>query len=106
MKPKFYYKTVPVLNANVYRLADLVNNSSHILLPGEATMYQGTDFVGRVIEQVQSALVLLRSRLKFGTAWRRRHATCGNVGATPKAQVSRAQAVIIHQARLICRPHA
>ena len=48
MKPKFYYKTVPVLNTHVYRLADLTNNSSHILLPGEATMYQGTDFVGRM----------------------------------------------------------
>jgi hypothetical protein len=48
LAPKFYYKTVPVLNARVYRLADLVNNSEHILLPGEATMYQGTDFVGRM----------------------------------------------------------
>ena len=48
LNPKFYYKTVPVLNAHVYRLADLVNNSTHILLPGEATMYQGTDFVGRM----------------------------------------------------------
>jgi uncharacterized protein (TIGR02231 family) len=48
LTPKFYYKTVPVLNAHVYRLADLVNNSTHILLPGEATMYQGTDFVGRM----------------------------------------------------------
>jgi len=48
LAPKFYYKTVPVLNSHVYRLADLVNSSSHILLPGEATMYQGTDFVGRM----------------------------------------------------------
>jgi hypothetical protein len=48
MAPKYYYKTVPVLNNRVYRLADLVNKSSHILLPGEATMYQGTDFVGRM----------------------------------------------------------
>jgi hypothetical protein len=48
LKPKYYYKTVPVLNTHVYRLADLVNNSTHILLPGEATMYQGTDFVGRM----------------------------------------------------------
>jgi hypothetical protein len=48
MTPKYYYKTVPVLNARVYRLADLMNKSSHILLPGEATMYQGTDFVGRM----------------------------------------------------------
>ena len=48
LAPKFYYKSVPVLNARVYRLADLVNRSEHILLPGEATMYQGTDFVGRM----------------------------------------------------------
>ena len=48
LAPKYYYKTVPVLNTHVYRLADLVNKSEHILLPGEATMYQGTDFVGRM----------------------------------------------------------
>src|SRR4029079_1848644 len=48
LAPKFYYKTVPVLNARVYRQADLANKSQHILLPGEATMYQGTDFVGRM----------------------------------------------------------
>jgi hypothetical protein len=48
LEPKYYYKTVPVLNTHVYRLADLVNKSEHILLPGEATMFQGTDFVGRM----------------------------------------------------------
>ena len=48
LAPKYYYKAVPVLNRHVYRLADLVNKSEHILLPGEATMYQGTDFVGRM----------------------------------------------------------
>jgi uncharacterized protein (TIGR02231 family) len=48
LAPKYYYKAVPVLNRHVYRLADLVNRSSHILLPGEATMYQGSDFVGRM----------------------------------------------------------
>jgi uncharacterized protein (TIGR02231 family) len=48
LTPKYYYKTVPVLNTHVYRLADLVNKSEHVLLPGEATMYQGTDFVGRM----------------------------------------------------------
>ena len=48
LTPKYYYKTVPVLNTHVYRLADLCNKSEHILLPGEATMYQGTDFVGRM----------------------------------------------------------
>jgi Domain of unknown function (DUF4139)/N-terminal domain of unknown function (DUF4140) len=48
LAPKYYYKTVPVLNNHVYRLADLVNSSTHVLLPGEATMFQGTDFVGRM----------------------------------------------------------
>lgn len=48
LAPKYYYKAVPVLNRHVYRIADLVNKSGHILLPGEATMYQGTDFVGRM----------------------------------------------------------
>jgi uncharacterized protein (TIGR02231 family) len=49
LAPKYYFKSVPVLNANVYRLADLVNQSELVLLPGEATMYQGSDFVGRMI---------------------------------------------------------
>jgi hypothetical protein len=48
LAPKYYYKTVPVLNTRVYKLADLCNKSEHVLLPGEATMYQGTDFVGRM----------------------------------------------------------
>jgi uncharacterized protein (TIGR02231 family) len=48
LEPKYYYKAVPVLNRHVYRLADLVNKSGYVLLPGEATMYQGTDFVGRM----------------------------------------------------------
>jgi hypothetical protein len=48
LTPKYYYKAVPVLNTHVYRLADLINKSEHILLPGEATMFQGTDFVGRM----------------------------------------------------------
>ncbi len=48
LAPKFYYKTVPVLNTHVYRLADLCNKSEHVLLPGEATMFQGSDFVGRM----------------------------------------------------------
>jgi hypothetical protein len=48
LAPKYYYKAVPVLNRHVYRLADLVNKSNYVLLPGEATMYQGSDFVGRM----------------------------------------------------------
>ncbi len=46
MNPKFYYKAVPVLTPNVYRLADLTNTSDFVLLPGEATMYLAGDFVG------------------------------------------------------------
>ena len=48
MKPDYYYKAVPVLTPHVYRLADLVNKSEYVLLPGEATMYVGSDFVGRM----------------------------------------------------------
>lgn len=48
MKPAYYYKAVPVLTTHVYRLADLTNNSQLVLLPGEATMYIGTDFVGQM----------------------------------------------------------
>src|SRR5262249_4798320 len=45
--PEYYYKAVPVITTHVYRLADLTNKSKHVLLPGEATMYIGTDFVGQ-----------------------------------------------------------
>jgi hypothetical protein len=48
MNPDYYYKAVPVLTPHVYRLANLTNKSEHVLLPGEATMYLGTDFVGRM----------------------------------------------------------
>lgn len=47
LTPKFYYKAVPVLTPNVYRLADLTNNSEYVLLPGDATMYLNGDFVGQ-----------------------------------------------------------
>jgi uncharacterized protein (TIGR02231 family) len=47
LAPKFYYKAVPVVTPHVYRLADLTNTSDFILLPGEATMYLDTDFVGQ-----------------------------------------------------------
>src|SRR5262245_4614832 len=48
LEPKYYHKAVPVLTRHVYRQADLTNQSSYVLLPGEATMYQGQDFVGRM----------------------------------------------------------
>ena len=48
MEPEYFYKAVPVLTSHVYRQANLTNKSNHVLLAGEATMYQGTDFVGRM----------------------------------------------------------
>jgi uncharacterized protein (TIGR02231 family) len=48
LEPGYFYKTVPVLSRHVYRLANLTNKSKYVLLPGEATMYVGTDFVGRM----------------------------------------------------------
>lgn len=48
LTPDYFYKAVPVLTQHVYRLATLTNTSEHVLLPGEATMYQGSDFVGRM----------------------------------------------------------
>ena len=44
----FFYKAVPVLTPHVYRQANLTNSSEYVLLPGQATMYLGTDFVGRM----------------------------------------------------------
>lgn len=48
MPPEYFYKAVPVLTPHVYRQANLTNKSDYVLLPGEATMYDGTDFVGRM----------------------------------------------------------
>jgi len=48
MVPDYFYKAVPVLSAHVYRLANLTNKSQYVLLPGEATTYLGTDFVGQM----------------------------------------------------------
>ena len=48
MTPDYFYKAVPVLTGHIYRLANLTNKSKYVLLPGEATMYQGSDFVGRM----------------------------------------------------------
>ncbi len=48
VEPEYFYKAVPVLTQHVYRLANLTNKSQYVLLPGEATMYLGTDFVGRM----------------------------------------------------------
>lgn len=48
LQPDYFYKAVPVLSPHVYRLAVLTNKTDSVLLPGEATMYLGTDFVGRM----------------------------------------------------------
>lgn len=48
LKPDFYYKAVPILSPHVYRMADIVNKSEHVILPGEATMYSGAEFVGQM----------------------------------------------------------
>ncbi|MBX9579910.1 MAG: DUF4139 domain-containing protein [Gemmataceae bacterium] len=73
LTPRFYYKAVPVLTPNVYRLADLVNTSELVLLPGEATMYLGGDFVG----QTKLPLVAVGKPFTVG------------FGADPQLQVSR-----------------
>jgi uncharacterized protein (TIGR02231 family) len=48
MKPEFFDTAVPVLSPRVYRQARLTNSGDFILLPGEAAMYVGNDFVGRL----------------------------------------------------------
>ena len=48
LPPAWFYKAVPILSPQVYRLATLTNQSKYVLLPGDATMYLGTDFVGRM----------------------------------------------------------
>lgn len=45
---EYYAKAVPVLTPRVYRLAKLTNKSDFVLLPGEATVHVGSDFVGRM----------------------------------------------------------
>ena len=47
LEAEYIYKAVPVLTPHVYRLATLTNTSQTVLLPGEAVMYMGPDFVGR-----------------------------------------------------------
>ncbi|HEY1186823.1 MAG TPA: DUF4139 domain-containing protein, partial [Gemmata sp.] len=73
LNPKFYYKAVPVLTPNVYRLADLTNNSEYVLLPGDATMYLNGDFVG------QTRLPLVAAGKPFTVGF----------GVDPQIQVSR-----------------
>jgi uncharacterized protein (TIGR02231 family) len=48
LAPTYFYKAVPVLSPHVYRLSRLANKSNYVLLPGEATVYVNSDFVGRM----------------------------------------------------------
>ncbi|MEZ6140238.1 MAG: mucoidy inhibitor MuiA family protein [Zavarzinella sp.] len=73
LMPEYFYKAVPVLTQNVYRLANLVNKSEIVLLAGDATMYQGSDFVG------QSQLPLIAIGKPFTVGF----------GVDPQLQVTR-----------------
>jgi len=73
MPPEYYYKAVPLLTSHVYRLAELTNRSEYILLPGDATMYIGSDFVG----QMNLPLVAIGEKFTAG------------FGADPQLQVQR-----------------
>jgi hypothetical protein len=73
MQPDYFYKAVPVLTPHVYRQATLENKSKHVLLPGEATMYNGIDFVGRM----ELPLVAVGEQFTVG------------FGAEPQLQVQR-----------------
>jgi uncharacterized protein (TIGR02231 family) len=73
LEPDYYYKAVPILSSQVYRHADLTNRSNYVLLPGEAAMYSGADFVG----QMSLPLVAVGEAFTVG------------FGADPQLQVTR-----------------
>jgi hypothetical protein len=73
LESDYFYKAVPVLTPHVYRQANLTNKSKMVLLPGEATMYHGSDFVGRM------ALPLVAVGEQFTVGF----------GAEPQLQVQR-----------------
>jgi len=73
LDPEHFYKAVPVLTPHVYRLANLANKSEYVLLGGEATMYQGADFVG----QMNLPLVAIGEKFTVG------------FGVDPQIQVDR-----------------
>lgn len=62
MPPDYYYKAVPILSTHVYRLAEMTNRSEMVLLPGDATMYIGGDFVG----QMNMPLVAIGEKFTVG----------------------------------------
>src|SRR5262249_56012978 len=80
LTPEYFYKAVPVLTSHVYRQATMVNKSEFVLLPGEATMYIGADFVGRM----QLPLVAIGKQFTVG------------FGVDPQLQVQR---VLVNKTR-------
>ena len=78
----YFAKAVPVLTQRVYRLAKLTNRSDLVLLPGEATVYVGSDFVGRM------RLPLVAAGEPF----------IAGFGVDPQLQVSRR---LVHKARSV-----
>jgi len=78
----YYAKATPVLTPRVYRLAKLTNQSDLVLLPGEATVYVGGDFVGRM------RLPLVAAGEPF----------IAGFGVDPQLQVSRR---LVHKARSV-----
>jgi hypothetical protein len=78
----YFAKAVPVLTPRVYRLARLTNKSDLVLLPGEATVYVGGDFVGRL------RLPLVAAGEPF----------IAGFGVDPQLQVSRR---LVHKARSV-----
>jgi len=79
---EYYAKATPVLTSRVYRLAKLTNQSDLVLLPGEATVYVGGDFVGRM------KLPLVAAGEPF----------IAGFGVDPQLQVSRR---LVHKARSV-----
>jgi uncharacterized protein (TIGR02231 family) len=73
LAPDYFYKAVPVLTPHVYRQASLTNKSDFVILPGQATMYLGADFVGRC----ELPLVAIGKGFTVG------------FGADPQIQISR-----------------
>ncbi len=72
LAPDYFYKAVPVLTTHIYKQANLTNKK-FVILPGEATMYNDKDFVGRM----SMPLVAIGEQFTVG------------FGAEPQIQVQR-----------------
>jgi hypothetical protein len=82
MPAEYYAKAVPVMTPRVYRLAKVTNKSDVVLLPGEAMVYVGSDFVGRM------RLPLVAAGEPFVAGF----------GVDPQVQVSRR---LVHKTRTV-----